>query len=196
MAGRDVRAEILATAREVLNDQGAGALSMRDVARRAGVTHQAPYHYFANREAILAEVITGGFEDLAAALREANDLLPGQGARAALVASGEAYVRFALTHPGVFRAMFRGDVDPAEFKNVRDAGAAAFTPLAELVAMVHGPNADPVLTAIYWAHVHGLASLAIDGPLVVELASAPQRDAMLRETTERFADLMLASIDR
>ena len=52
--GRDLRSELLRTSRELLDEAGPSALSMREVARRAGCTHQAPYHYFANREAILA----------------------------------------------------------------------------------------------------------------------------------------------
>ena len=55
--GRDLRSELLRTSRELLDEAGPSALSMREVARRAGCTHQAPYHYFANREAILAALV-------------------------------------------------------------------------------------------------------------------------------------------
>ena len=59
---RDLRAELLRTSRELLDDDGPSALSMREAARRTGCTHQAPYHYFPNREAILAALVTEGFE--------------------------------------------------------------------------------------------------------------------------------------
>ena len=94
----DVRASILDASRALMNEGGLGALSMREVARRAGVSHQAPYHYFADREAILAELAGDGFDQLydymVSALGHAR---PNRGSRAK--ALGEAYVRFALNHP-------------------------------------------------------------------------------------------------
>ena len=108
--GRDLRARLLRTSRELLDEGGPGALSMREVARRSGCTHQAPYHYFANREAILAALVREGFEELAQRLREVHDGLEARGLPATLKASGNAYVEFALCNPGVFRVMFRPDV--------------------------------------------------------------------------------------
>ena len=70
---RDLRENLLRTSRELLDKSGPTALSMREVARRAGCTHQAPYHYFTNREAILAALVEAGFDELANRLREARD---------------------------------------------------------------------------------------------------------------------------
>src|ERR1700754_1736639 len=102
----DVRAGILQASLALMNEGGLGALSMREVARRAGVSHQAPYHYFADREAILAELAGDGFDKLhdymVSALGHAR---PNRGSRAK--ALGEAYVRFALNHPELFKLMFR-----------------------------------------------------------------------------------------
>ena len=85
---RDLRAELLRTSRSLLDEGGTAALSMREVARRAGCTHQAPYHYFADRESILAALVAEGFDELADRLRAANDSATVTGARAALIASG------------------------------------------------------------------------------------------------------------
>ena len=63
---RDLRRELLLTSRQLLDEGGPAALSMREVARRAACTHQAPYHYFENREAILASLVADGFDALAA----------------------------------------------------------------------------------------------------------------------------------
>ena len=71
--GRDLRSELLRTSRELLDEAGPSALSMREVARRAGCTHQAPYHYFANREAILAALVCEGFDELADRLAVAHE---------------------------------------------------------------------------------------------------------------------------
>ena len=139
---------------------------MREVARRSGCTHQAPYHYFANREAILAALVREGFEDLADHLSAAHDGLEAQGLHATLIASGHAYVEFALRNPGVFRVMFRPDMcDPEHFPEVEHASARARDELARLVRMVAGEGAAPEVETLFWAGVHGLAALLLDGPL-------------------------------
>ena len=131
--GRDLRQEILRTALALLNESGVSALSMREVARRAGVTHQAPYHHFGDRESILAELAAQGFEELTRRLTQAHALAASD-LRAAVIASGRAYIDFALSHPGVFRIMFRPETcDPARFPAVQAAGDAAQATLIELV---------------------------------------------------------------
>src|SRR5208283_2136197 len=190
---RDLRKDILDTARTLLDEQGVAALSMREVARRAGVTHQAPYHHFGDRESILAELVTHGFEELAKRLAVANDLAPSAGKRAALLASGEAYIGFKLSHPGVFRIMFRPDFcDPMRFPDLRQAGARAHAELERLVRIVHGDRLSAALASIYWAYVHGMACLMIDGPLAMQLATDKARQTHLREVGRKFADLMLS----
>ncbi len=190
---RDLRKDILDTARTLLDEEGVAALSMREVARRAGVTHQAPYHHFGDRESILAELVTRGFDELAACLAAANDLAPSAGKRAALLASGEAYIGFALSHPGVFRVMFRLDVcDPMRFPDLRHAGERAHAELERLVRIVHGDRRGAALASIYWAYVHGMACLMIDGPLAMQLATKKARQSHLRQTGRKFADLVLS----
>ncbi|MEN9316430.1 MAG: hypothetical protein RIS35_2823 [Pseudomonadota bacterium] len=190
---RDLRAELLRTSRSLLDEGGIAALSMREVARRAGCTHQAPYHYFEDRETILAALVAEGFDELAGRLRLANDLAPGQGIRSALIASGTAYVDFALSRPGVFRIMFRPDVcNPARHPAVMAAGARAHAELERLNRIVHGSGANAARASILWAHVHGLACLLIDGPLAMTLETASDRQRHLEEVGGTFADLLLA----
>jgi AcrR family transcriptional regulator len=189
-----LREDILDTARSLLDEQGVAALSMREVARRAGVTHQAPYHHFGDRESILAELVTQGFDELARRLAAANDLAPSAGKRAALLASGEAYIGFALSHPGLFRIMFRPDVcDPMRFPDLRQAGARAHAELERIVRIVHGGRTGAGLASIYWAYVHGMACLMIDGPLAMQLPTDKARQTHLRKVTRKFADLMMPS---
>ena len=97
--GRDLRSELLRTSRQLLDESGPSALSMREVARRAGCTHQAPYHYFANREAILAALVHEGFDELTDMLASAREGLGSADLRAILTASGNAYVEFRATSP-------------------------------------------------------------------------------------------------
>ena len=174
--GRDLRSELLRTSRQLLDESGPGALSMREVARRAGCTHQAPYHYFANREAILAALVREGFDELADRLASAREGLEGMDRRAVLTASGNAYVEFALRHPGVFRVMFRPDVcDPERFPEVVQAGGRARGELARLVKVVLGDDAPLEVEVLFWSGVHGLASLLLDGPLAGEFTSVEER---------------------
>ena len=174
--GRDLRSELLRTSRELLDEAGPSALSMREVARRAGCTHQAPYHYFANREAILAALVCEGFDELAGRLAVAHEGLGGEDLHAVLVASGNAYVEFALRHPGVFRVMFRPDVcDPERFPEVVQAGQRARRELARLAKAVMGDGAQVEAEVLIWSGVHGLASLLLDGPLAGEFSSTEDR---------------------
>ena len=174
--GRDLRSELLRTSRELLDESGPSALSMREVARRAGCTHQAPYHYFANREAILAALVCEGFDELADRLAVAHEGLGGVDLHAVLVASGNAYVEFALRHPGVFRVMFRPDVcDPERFPEVVQAGQRARRELARLAKAVMGDGAQVEAEVLIWSGVHGLASLLLDGPLAGEFSSMEDR---------------------
>ena len=191
-ATRDLRRTLLHTSRQLLDDEGPSALSMREVARRAGCTHQAPYHYFADRETILAALVAEGFDDLALRLHAAHRLAPTQGVRAALVGSGRAYVAFALEQPGVFRIMFRPDVcDPSRFPAAQEAGARARAELDTLTQIVHGAKATPALATSLWAHVHGLACLLVDGPLALHFDNATRRQTHVHEVIERFADHLL-----
>ena len=174
--GRALRSELLRTSRQLLDESGPGALSMREVARRAGCTHQAPYHYFANREAILAALVHEGFDELADRLASAHEGLESTDLRAILTASGNAYVEFALRHPGVFRVMFRPDVcDPERFPEVVQAGGRARGELARLVKVVLGDDAPLEVEVLFWSGVHGLASLLLDGPLAGEFTSVEER---------------------
>jgi len=191
---RDLRHDLLLNSRLLLDEGGPAALSMREVARRTGCTHQAPYHYFENREAIIASLVADGFDALAACLQEANDLSSTQGVRAALVASGTAYVNFALVQPGVFRIMFRPELcDPLRFTAVQASGARARDELDRLNVIVHGKSAQDTMATILWAHVHGLACLLLDGPLALQFQSESERTKYLQNVGEKFADLVEAT---
>jgi len=183
-----LRARILAASAALVETEGLAALSMREVARRAGVTHQAPYHHFADRESILAELVGGGFAELADRLQRAVDRALPRGPRAVVAAAGHAYVGFALDRPGLFRVMFRPEVcDHGRFPAAQAAGERAFGQLLRMVALVHGEPTLP-LASMHWAQVHGLASLLLDGGLSEKLPSMRQQRAHARQTVEAYAD--------
>lgn len=185
----DLRQRILDTSEALLREAGIGGLSMREVARRAGVTHQAPYHHFADRESIVAELVTQGFDDLTRRLARANDRHGGGDRRALMVESGQAYVGFALDRPGPFRIMFRPELcDPTRFPQAMAAGERAHAELQRLVRLLHDGSEDPVLATVYWGYVHGLASLFVDGPMGQHVQGARERRAHVKAALEDFAD--------
>eukprot|EP01032_Pedospumella_encystans_P018639 gene18640-21211_t len=97
---------------EVLAERGMAALSLREVARRLGVSHNAPFKHFASREALLAAIAEEGFTESAARLQAA---ISDDAGAAGIVERGVAYVTFALERPAVFRLMFGGELDPVAY---------------------------------------------------------------------------------
>ncbi len=149
----DLRAEVTQAATEILEEQGVTALSLREVARRAGVSHNAPYRHFADRDALLAALAAEGFARL-------GDVLEGAlGPRA----RGEAYVRFALEHPQRFRLMFGGLLRLDAHPGLRAAAARTYDGLVRAFAPLAGPQGAPFAAAAAWSLVHGLAQLLLDG---------------------------------
>lgn len=185
----DRRRVILDAARALLDESGLAAFSLRAVARRAGLSPQAPARCFADGDAILVALVVEGYEALAGRLARAEALADEQGPRAAVLASAQAYVGFALAHPGVFRAMFREPGPALQSPLAQQAGLRARAELDRLMTRVHGAPADPLLASLYWAHVHGLATL-FDGPLGQQLKTPASRLAHLRAVNERFVELV------
>jgi AcrR family transcriptional regulator len=190
----DLRQRILDASEQLLETEGLAALSMREVARRSGVTHQAPYHHFADRESILAELVTRGFEEMTRRLARANARHAADARMAVANECGQAYVGFAIDHPGLFRIMFRSEVcDPARFPSAQLAGESAYRELEKMVTLIHGDADVARLAPLYWAQVHGLASLMVDGPIGHQVASTRERRAFMREAVAQFARFMLGS---
>lgn len=182
---------MLETSRELLAEGGLAALSMREVARRAGVTHQAPYHHFPDKESILSELVAEGFEELARRMALANDAAAAQGKHEVLRLAAEAYLGFALEQPAVFRVMFRPELcDSARFPRAQAAGERARAECERLVRIVHDGRFSQSLASMHWAHVHGLACLVLDGPLGSQWPTEEARRAHLVEASAHFAHMV------
>jgi len=161
----DVRRLVLDAAIAIIELDGAESLSMREVARRAGVSHQAPYHYFGDRSGILAAISEEGFTALAQAFRDVHETeMPA--AKAGFI----AYLNFAREHVGHFRVMFRNDIcGVSTHASTQTAADYAFEELRLMVSRITGPEIDTnkafTFAAMLWSLSHGLATLVIDGPL-------------------------------
>ncbi|MEU8900349.1 TetR/AcrR family transcriptional regulator [Nocardia sp. NPDC048505] len=179
----DLPNALVRAAVELLEEGGSADLSLRAAARRAGVSTAAPYRHFPDRDALLSAVAAVGYRELAEQLVAAH---PARATPESLAVVAKAYVRFALSRPGMFRVMF---ADPAIPE--RDAAAAAIRDYVEMIVQQAFPESEPEpLAAAVWALVHGLAFLHLDGKLD---ASAPE---VVARQVESAAAAMLAATAR
>jgi AcrR family transcriptional regulator len=158
----DLRRALLDAAAEVIADSGPAALSLRDLARRAGVSHAGPQHHFGDKAGLLTALAAEGYDLLAAAQTAAGT---------SLLEQGVAYVRFAAAHRAHFEVMFRPDLyhpDNPGLAAARDRSSAALrTGVASLGA---GEVEQTGLAA--WSIAHGFATLWVSGAI----AHAPTDD--------------------
>jgi AcrR family transcriptional regulator len=187
----DLRRALLDAALSLVEREGATGVSLRAVARKAGVSPAAPYRHFSGKEGLLAAVSEEGFRAMADSMMDARAQhrdIPLAGFRAV----GLAYVRFAASHPSHFRVMFGPDVsDKSAHPDLRDASERAFGVLATAILDCQRPGlvdgVEPRQLAIAaWATFHGLATLLVDGQLKTEAAT----DAHLVEATNRVTDVI------
>jgi AcrR family transcriptional regulator len=165
----DLRHALVAATEAILVEAGVEGFSLREAARRAGVSPAAPAHHFGDASGLLTEVAVLGFEGLTAAL-QAADATGGGDPAARLRAQAAAYVRYALAHRARFQLMFRWRVLRGTDPRLSQAANAAFGTLEAAVRAAAGldalaPLPTDVLAALIgaWSLPHGFAHLAIDG---------------------------------
>ncbi|HXA43668.1 MAG TPA: TetR/AcrR family transcriptional regulator [Candidatus Solibacter sp.] len=164
----DLRRALMDAGIEILGEHGVDGLSLREVARRAGVSQAAPYHHFADKGSLLSAIAEQGYLELAEALR-AGASHAGGTALQRFHGMGVAYVRFAVEHPGMFRLLFRPEMLATASPAGTFAATASYRVLEEVLVAaiaegsVTGPRDDVALAA--WCAVHGAAILYVDGPL-------------------------------
>lgn len=158
----DLRSTLLEVADQLIDEGDAGAFSLREVARRAGVSAPATYRHFRDKEALLAAVARKGFDDFSRALNEAV-----AGAADPLAAMGQAYVRFAVARPARFRLMYGPAIaERGRYPELQAAWMATTEALrAALMSRSPSAPADPVASLKLWCMVHGLSQLILDGML-------------------------------
>ena len=177
----DVRSEVLAAAVEICATEGPDAVSMREVARRSGLSHQAPYHHFGDRSGIFASIAEDGFNKLADAM---NAVLARDGNH--LSECLEAYVGIAHEYPGHFRVMFRQDICGTDtHEATRIAADRGFNTLEVVVerafARPLSTDEKAVWASVLWSQAHGFSALLIDGPLVAKLPPGTDLDEHIAE---------------
>ncbi|MDX3529509.1 TetR/AcrR family transcriptional regulator [Streptomyces sp. ID05-39B] len=181
-AGQDLRVRLVDVGVELLAREGVGALTLREIARRAGVSHGAPRRHFPTHLELLSAIARRGFTDLAgrvAAARGDRTAPP----REQITELGRVYLEFALDNAGMYELMFRHDLLASGHLGLRDTSLPLFGVLVELVGRVR-PDADArAVTAALWANLHGIAQLWSWGSL--QLATG----------TDDFAALLRTALD-
>jgi AcrR family transcriptional regulator len=176
----DLRNGLLDAARSILEEESLAALTLRAVARKAGVSHAAPYRHFPNHEALLVELSIEGFDELRDALVEAAKA---QGPEPDKIANiGAAYMRFVAQRPALARLMFGGQLPNRD--QFPQLGLKADSIGQEIGNALH----DSALGLAVWAAVHGLAMLVLEN--VIDLG---QRRSGLHVLPTR-AEIILRSL--
>ena len=186
----NLREKVLKAAVKYIADSGPDGLSFRQIAADAGVSHQAPYHHFGDRSAIVSEIALQGFRKFTAAMSapahvdEDSNLV---------VRMCERCVEFALANKGHFRVMFRADLcHMDESPETQRAADDAFGTLLQAVGEILGPSASideiRVQATAMWSVAHGLATLLIDGPLENKIGKVSDRRVLVRAVARRMID--------
>ena len=186
----DLKTQVLDASVQLISEQGLAGLSMREVARRAGVSHQAPYHYFDDKESIVAALVARGFTMLADRMESAAKAKGSITQR--LAKTGREYVTFALEQPVYFRLMFRPEL--AQLDRFPEAVAAGGRALAVLQGLIEekcaGQRVPPAkrdaMVSMHWGMVHGLSSLLVDGVLGQRFGNPQDRDRHVSQVLELF----------
>jgi AcrR family transcriptional regulator len=167
----DLQRALLAAAAMAIDESGPAALSLRDLARRAGVSHAAPTHHFGDKAGLLTVLATQGFDLLA------DNLAQVRNATGSLLEIGVGYIRFAVDHRAHFEVMFRPELyhpdDPLLVAARQRAGEALQAGLATLPEPP-ASGADAQLAGLAaWSIVHGFATLWLSGALPPEIGDDP-----------------------
>lgn len=170
----DLRRALLEAAIATIATTGPGAISLREVARRAGVSHAAPTHHFGDKAGLLTALAAEGFRLLANTLRDTYERTD------SFLEVGVAYVRFATEHRAYFEVMFRPELYHANDPELVQASEAAEAMLYGPVGTMAGdaPDFDALTAGIAaWSLVHGLATLYTNNNLPPEVGHDPERIA-------------------
>lgn len=165
----DLRDALLTAATRMLAETGPSGLSLREAARRAGVSTGAPYRHFKDKDELLTALATRGFLALHAALAAADEHAASEAPLERLRCLGVAYVEFAVAEPALFRLMFgelapSTDASPELAEAIRSAGAHLPRAAQAVQAELRSASTEDI-TLLAWSVVHGVASLYLDGHL-------------------------------
>lgn len=176
-----LREALLEVGEDLIEEKGVEAFTLRECARRAGVSHGAPAYHFGDGTGFLSELAAMGFEELDALMTRYRED-DGPEPYAQFVATGRAYVDYAIRHPARFQLMFRGEKLRLESERLRVAADRTFGQLMETLSALprragHEATALGIgeQAGLAWAIVHGVASLTLDNRGFIECVGGAER---------------------
>lgn len=184
----NLKEELLAAAVGLIAEIGARGFTLREVARRAGVSHNAPYRHFRDKDDLLMAVAAQGFDRLTASMQAA--IAEGKTAKDRFRLCGRGYLDFALRFPEHIQVMFDLPKPKKTTRSCREAGGRAFQTLLDCVIASQAagafPKGDPLpLAYVAWSAIHGFAKLTIAGQLPFRPRQALDFSARIAAVLER-----------
>jgi AcrR family transcriptional regulator len=184
----DLKRALTEAALQLVQEKGTKGFTLREVARRAGVSAAAPYRHFADKAQLLAAVAAQGFVQL-------HETLDATAATTAdlsehVIAMGKAYVRWAVTHPDYYQVMFASELDNTESPEVVAAGERAFNDLLDTIVRCQSAGLLPAgnprdIAGPVWSLLHGVSTLTIGDHLT---------NVGIREEPERLVERSLSEL--
>ncbi|MCX4987400.1 MULTISPECIES: TetR/AcrR family transcriptional regulator [unclassified Streptomyces] len=153
-----LRTRLIDVGVDLVTREGAQALTLREIARRAGVSHGAPRRYFPTHLELLSAIAHRGFTDLQARAAEAGGD-SGADPRARLTALAKVYLDFALSQRGMYELMFRHDLLESNRLGLRETSLPMFGALVDLVGRLRPDAEARIVAGALWANLHGIAQL-------------------------------------
>jgi len=187
----DLRRALIAAGIGLLTEGGAAALDLRKVARKAGVSHAAPYRHFEDKRALLAAIAEEGFLRLTGHLENA---LKENETASPLLSLAQAYVSFALAEPALMREMFSGlSIDRLSYDALHAASKSAFNVLLEVIqdeqAAGRFVQDDPQkLVLVMWSLFHGLTMLLLENQMPMVTVEPDGVNVIIQESVTRLLD--------
>jgi len=187
MQKRNLKNKLLKAAEKRIQGGGIGALSLRKLAKDAGVTTMATYHHFANKEALLIEIAIKGFDELAEDMSEAS--IKATSPKQAVTGIMRAYFRFALEKPDIYHLMFGREIQGKQLiPGFKKAANRSFYIMADAIKdhldnSGHKVDADAVGLS-FWGTLHGLVCLVTDGTILFRSQSKEKLERLIDQAVK------------
>jgi AcrR family transcriptional regulator len=188
----DLKNELVRAGVEILAKEGIGSLSLRKVARHAGVSHSAPYAHFKDKQALLAAISSEGFRKLMAEM-ETSIKKAGLDPQRQLVACGRAYINFAMREQAIFKVMFSGILEQEKkYPEFVEISQSTFRFLVKIVGAcqrenILRPGPTELLAVTIWGQVHGIVSLALEKQISHTVLDQHDLNAILLFALNQFS---------